>query len=61
MICIRIRNSFTFEWLCIRTRFEAETCSNSEMGYWKVKNYLKETCCLFYASLFKEKVLQKRV
>ena len=22
-----------FEWLCTRTRFEAEACSNSEMGY----------------------------
>ena len=31
--CIRIRNSFPFEWLCTRTRFEAEACSNSEMGY----------------------------
>ena len=26
--------SFTFEW----TRFETETCSNSEMGYWTYKN-----------------------
>ena len=33
LICIRIHNSFTFEWLCTRTRFETETCSNSEMGY----------------------------
>ena len=33
MICIRIRNSFPFEWLCTRTRFETEVCSNSEMGY----------------------------
>ena len=32
LICIRIRNSFTFEWLCIRTCFETEACSNSEMG-----------------------------
>ena len=34
MSCIRIRNSFPFEWLCTRTRFETEACSNSEMGYW---------------------------
>ena len=34
LICIRIRNSFPFEWLCARTRFETEACSNSEMGYW---------------------------
>ena len=34
LICIRIRNSFSFEWLCTRTRFETEACSNSEMGYW---------------------------
>ena len=44
LICIRIRNSFPFEWLCARTRFETETCSNSEMGYcsgvWK-KQLLK--------------------
>ena len=33
LICIRIRNSFSFEWLCTRTRFETEACSNSEMGY----------------------------
>ena len=33
LICIRIRNSFPFEWLCTRTRFETEACSNSEMGY----------------------------
>ena len=33
LICIRIRNSFPFEWLCSRTRFETEACSNSEMGY----------------------------
>ena len=36
LVCIRIRNSFTFEWLCTRTRFETETCSNSEMGYFKI-------------------------
>ena len=30
LICIRIRNSFPFEWLCTRTRFETEACSNSE-------------------------------
>ena len=34
LICRRIRNSFPFEWLCTRTRFEAEACSNSEMGYY---------------------------
>ena len=34
LICIRIRNSFSFEWLCTRTHFETEACSNSEMGYW---------------------------
>ena len=33
LICIKIRNSFPFEWLCTRTRFETETCSNSEMGH----------------------------
>ena len=33
LICIRIRNSFPFEWLCTRTRFETEACSNSEMHY----------------------------
>ena len=33
LICIRIRNSFPFEWLCTMTRFETEACSNSEMGY----------------------------
>ena len=33
LICIRIRNSYPFEWLCTRTRFETEACSNSEMGY----------------------------
>ena len=34
LICITIRNSFPFEWLCTRTRFETEACSNLEMGYW---------------------------
>ena len=33
LICIRIRNSFPFEWLCPRTRFETEAYINSEMGY----------------------------
>ena len=33
LICITIRNSFPFEWLCTRTRFETKACSNSEMGY----------------------------
>ena len=33
LICIRIHNSFPFEWLCTRTHFETEACSNSEMGY----------------------------
>ena len=32
LIYIRIRNSFSFEWLCTRTRFETEAYSNSEMG-----------------------------
>ena len=32
-MCIRIRNSFLFEWLCTRTRFETEANSNSEVGY----------------------------
>ena len=35
LIWITIRNSFPFEWLCTRTRFETEACSNSEMGYSK--------------------------
>ena len=49
LICIRIRNSFPFEWLCIRTRFETEASSNSEMGFWGtgeqrwwVTTYLRE-------------------
>ena len=33
LICIRIRNSFPFELLCTRTRFESEACSNSEKDY----------------------------
>ena len=33
LICIRIWNLFTFEWLCTRTCFETEACSKSEMGY----------------------------
>ena len=33
LICIRIRNSFPFEWLYTGTRFETEAYSNSEMGY----------------------------
>ena len=33
LIYIRIRNSFSFEWLRTRTGFETEACSNSEMGY----------------------------
>ena len=37
LICIRTRNSFPFEWLCTRPRFEAEECSNSEMGYLEEK------------------------
>ena len=35
LICRRIRNSFPFEWLCTRTRFETEASSNSEMGYFE--------------------------
>ena len=38
LICIRIRNSSPFEWLCTRTRFETEACSNSERGNYKVLN-----------------------
>ena len=33
LICMRISNSFPFEWLSTRTRFETEACNNSEMGY----------------------------
>ena len=40
LICIRIRNQFPFEWLCTRTRFETEACSNSEMGYCHTGNSL---------------------
>ena len=40
LICIRIRNSFPFEWLFTRTRFETEACSNSEMCY-TVKHFSK--------------------
>ena len=41
LICIRVRNSFPFEWLCTRTRFETEACRNSEMGYCgKIDMYL---------------------
>ena len=47
-ICIRIRNSFTFEWLCTRTRFETEACSNSEMGYYLS---LKHLLVLIYTKL----------
>ena len=36
LICIRIRNSFPSEWLCTRTRFETEACSNWEMGYYYI-------------------------
>ena len=49
LICTRIRNSFPFEWLCTRTRFETEESSNSEMGFWGtgeqrwwVTTYLRE-------------------
>ena len=41
LICIRIRNSFPFQWLCSRTRFETEACSNSEMGYLSIGSNLK--------------------
>ena len=34
LICIRIQNSFPFEWLCTRTSFETKACRNSEMGYY---------------------------
>ena len=43
LICIRIRNSFPFEWLCTRTRFETEACNNSEMGY----SILEDHFCFF--------------
>ena len=33
LICMKIHNSFPFEWLCTRTLFETEVNSNSEMGY----------------------------
>ena len=33
LIFIGIRNSFPFEWLCTRTRFETEASNNSEMGH----------------------------
>ena len=35
-VCLGFEVSFgaqLFEWLCTRTRFETEACSNSEMGY----------------------------
>ena len=32
LICIRIHNSFPFEWLSTGTHFETEACSNSEMS-----------------------------
>ena len=42
------KNSLPFAWLCTRTRFETEACSNSEMGYWlgAVSGYKwrKRTC-----------------
>ena len=50
LICITIRNSFPFEWLCTRTRFETEAYSNSEMGYdhappkRSIKNSLMYSC-----------------
>ena len=34
LICMKIRNSFPFEWLCTRTRFETEAKSNSGTDYW---------------------------
>ena len=34
LICIKTHNSFPFEWLNTRTRFETEACSNSKMGFW---------------------------
>ena len=39
LICIRIPNSFPFEWLCTRTRFETEVSSNSEMAYLKSRPF----------------------
>ena len=29
------------EWLCTRTRFETEACSNSERGFFKLPNNIK--------------------
>ena len=39
LICMRMRNSFPFEWLCTRTRHETEACSNSEIGYLNVEGH----------------------
>ena len=39
--CIRIRNSFARQWLCTRTRFETEACSNSGMGYYMHADFNK--------------------
>ena len=49
LICIRMGNSFPFQWLCTRTRFESEACSNSEIGYWYNIDYelADLVCCLF--------------
>ena len=52
LICMRISNSFPFEWLSTRTRFEIEACSNSEMGYCyhysRVDDTLDSANCKFY-------------
>ena len=42
LICIRMRNSFPFEWLCTSTRFETEARSNSEKGL--LEKQVKVTC-----------------
>ena len=40
LICVRLSNSFSFEWLCTRTHFETEASINSEMGYSSMTVYL---------------------
>ena len=42
LICIRMRNSFAFAWLCTSTRFETEARSNSEKGL--LEKQVKVTC-----------------
>ena len=35
-------NSFSYEWLCTRSRFDEEAQGNSEMGYYHVAHILGE-------------------